>query len=157
MQATFKLSLSCFLCLSLALLSGCGGDGAVPTLTPAAQAQGIAGAAPAGVGTTVVSLDPALVGRWGRPVPGTDPWQQGMDLLRDGTGIREYNIDPPRGQRAAGLGVGITWKTDNGRFYVLQNNAIHGNLDARVWNYRVSGTTLTLTDDAGVITTYTRR
>ena len=41
MQTTFKLFFSCLFCLSLTLLSGCGGGGGVfaPTLSPAEQAE----------------------------------------------------------------------------------------------------------------------
>ena len=80
----------------------------------------------------------ALVGRWslepGQPTRGNI---EDMELLRDGTGI----VD----------GAGITWKVDSGRFYVTHP------LQAAAWGYRVSGSTLVLTNDNGTSLTYKKR
>jgi hypothetical protein len=78
----------------------------------------------------------ALVGRWRLAEGPTSGNPEDMELLKDGTGI----ID----------GQGITWKTENGRFYMTHP------LVAASWGYTVSGSTLTLTDDDGTILKYTK-
>jgi len=80
----------------------------------------------------------ALVGRWAlEPGQPTRNNIEEMDLLKDGTGI----VD----------GQGITWKVDNGRFYVT-----HPMLAAS-WEYKVTGGKLILTDDKGTSLTYIKK
>ena len=69
----------------------------------------------------------SLVGRWYLDEGPTYGNPEDMELLKDGTGI----VD----------GAGISWKTENGRFYLTHP------LQAASWSYKVSGKTLTLTDD----------
>jgi hypothetical protein len=80
----------------------------------------------------------ALVGKWalepGQPTSGNI---EDMELLKDGTGI----VD----------GAGITWKVENGRFYVTHP------LIAASWAYKISGETLVLTDDDGESLTYKKK
>lgn len=73
----------------------------------------------------------AFVGKW---VPeGGGKAQSGlpddMELLKDGTGIVE--------------GMGITWKAENNRLYIIHP------LLASSWDYKISGSSLVLTDDSG--------
>ena len=72
----------------------------------------------------------SLVGKWeiemGQPTYGIP---ENLELLKDGTGI----IDQ----------MGVTWKTESGRLYATSP------LIAGAWNYKISGTTLTLTMDDG--------
>ncbi|MDR0515507.1 MAG: fibrobacter succinogenes major paralogous domain-containing protein [Fibromonadaceae bacterium] len=79
----------------------------------------------------------SFVGKWDR----TDSIEIGeivvIELLSDGTGI-------------AG-GVGITWKIENGRFYVNHPAA------AMSWSYKMQGSMLMLTDDAGKAEKYLKR
>jgi ABC-type glycerol-3-phosphate transport system substrate-binding protein len=80
----------------------------------------------------------ALIGRWslepGQPTSGNI---EEMELLTDKTGI----VD----------GVGINWKAENGRFYVTHS------LGVFAWGYKISGGTLTLTNDSGENLTYKRK
>jgi hypothetical protein len=70
------------------------------------------------------------VGRWvieeGQPTRGIF---ENMELLKDGTGI----VDK----------MGVTWKTENRRIYFTTS------LDAIAYDYRISSSTLTLTNDDG--------
>jgi len=114
MNATSKLSqrivnvnsilVSCFLCLALSLLSGCG---------------------------------KSVVGRWtldeGQSTYGVI---EEMELLKDGSGIVDR--------------MGITWKTERGRIYFTAS------LQAQAWDYKISGKTLTLTDNNGESRTYSK-
>jgi len=77
----------------------------------------------------------ALVGMWSREegqslrdIPAD------LELLKDGTGIVDTQ--------------GITWKTEGSRFYLTHP------LKAEAWNYKISGSTLTLTSNDGQSTTY---
>jgi len=80
----------------------------------------------------------ALVGKWsiepGQPTRGVI---EDMELLKDGTGIMDD--------------MGVTWKTESGRFYYTAS------LGAGACNYKISGATLTLTNDRGQSTTYKKR
>ena len=80
----------------------------------------------------------ALVGRWaiepGQPTRGII---EDMELLKDGTGI----IDK----------MGVTWKTESGRIYFTAS------LGASACDYKISGTTLTLTYDNGQSITYKKK
>jgi hypothetical protein len=76
----------------------------------------------------------ALAGRWHLVEGPTSGNPEDMELLKDGTGI----VDK----------AGITWKTENGRFYLTHP------LVAASWSYTVSGPTLTLTKDDGTILKY---
>jgi hypothetical protein len=77
----------------------------------------------------------ALVGKWsldgGQPADGMI---EGMELLKNGTGI----ID----------GENVTWRTEGGRFYVIQRN------QGRIWDYKISDSMLTLTGQDGQRITY---
>ena len=80
----------------------------------------------------------ALIGKWslepGQPTRGNI---EAMELLKDGTGI----VD----------GAGISWKVENDRFYVTHP------MMAASWGYKISGATLTLTDDDGKNLTYKKQ
>ena len=73
----------------------------------------------------------ALVGRWCLVDGSTGDNPGDMELLSDGTGI-------------AG-NTGITWKTEKDRFYIINP------LKASSLNYKVQGSTLTLTGDKGIL------
>ena len=79
-----------------------------------------------------------LIGKWalepGQPTRGNI---EKMELLKDGTGI----VD----------GEGISWKVENGSFYITHP------MMAASWGYKISGSTLTLTDDDGEILTYKKQ
>ena len=60
-----------------------------------------------------------------------------MELLKDGTGI----VD----------GMGVTWKTEKGRLFFIAS------LGAGANDYKISGTTLTLTTDDGQKIIYKKR
>jgi hypothetical protein len=122
------VSLVCFSLLlsSLVCFVGCGSSGEV------AFAQGGAG------GGSAVLIDPALAGRWvyaGKGVAIADK----IDLLKDGTAI-EYRGD--------GTGSRDTWRAENGRLYLQVCWE-----DKMVWDYTISGTTLTLTTPDGKFST----
>jgi len=92
---------------------------------------------------SVTAPESALVGRWvreGKKIPNSSA---NMDLLRDKTGLCDYGSD--------GKGAAMVWKVENGRFYEIYGTSGY------VWNYKVSGTTLTLTNGDGESTTYTRQ
>jgi len=78
-----------------------------------------------------------IPGRWSLYEGATRNNPEKMDLLKDGTGI----VD----------GTGITWKVENGRFYLIHP------LQAFSSIYNVSGSTLTLTKDDGVILKYKKK
>lgn len=80
----------------------------------------------------------ALVGKW-RIKEGYNSVGYEMDLLKDGTGI-------------AWGGLGIIWKVENGRFYYSLPDG-----RAEIWNYKISGTTITLTNDDGKTGTYEKQ
>jgi len=78
----------------------------------------------------------ALVGRW-VAVSGPDAvWNVRLELLSDGTGIHAGNA--------------ITWKTENGRFYITASDK------AKAMGYKLQGSVLTFTEDNGIITKYTK-
>jgi hypothetical protein len=78
----------------------------------------------------------ALVGKWSleRVEPTRFYAIEDMELLKDGTGI----VD----------GIGVRWKAENDHFYIT-NPSFTGS-----WSYKISGRTLTLTDDGGRSLTY---
>ena len=82
----------------------------------------------------------ALVGRWlpdeGQRIPSSFP-ERNMELLKDGKGL----ID----------GYEFSWRTEGGRFYITNP------LMAYAYNYKISGSKLTLTDDQGKSITYTKQ
>ena len=82
------------------------------------------------------AADDNLVGRWYK-VAGGSSAEEIMDLLKDGTGI----VD----------GVGITWKVENGRFYLISPLFGFSSI------YNVSGSTLTLTKDDGEKLTFKKK
>ena len=65
----------------------------------------------------------------------------GMELFKDGTGI----ADIPGGK------CPVTWKAENGRFYLTHNESV------AVWSYKISGSTLELTNDNGSTATYQKQ
>ena len=92
---------------------------------------------------SATSLDAALVGRWireGKVIPNSSA---NMDLLKDKTGLCDYGSD--------GKGAAMVWKVENGRFYEIYGTSGY------VWNYKISGTTLTLTNGNGESAHYTRQ
>jgi hypothetical protein len=92
---------------------------------------------------SVASLEAALVGRWVREGKNIANSSVNMDLLRDKTGICDYGGD--------GKGAAMVWKVESGRFYEVYGTSGY------VWNYKISGTTLTLTNGNGESTHYTRQ
>jgi hypothetical protein len=87
----------------------------------------------------------ALVGRWHLDAQERihsmryNLWNPAdMELFKDGTGIV---------QRAGSSANSITWKTENGRFYLIDGSA-------ESWSYTASGATLILTTDRGTILHY---
>jgi uncharacterized protein (TIGR02145 family) len=86
-------------------------------------------------GSAVGNIPPALAGRWvpedGGKTPGGFP--NNMELLKDGTGI----VD----------GSSRSWKTEGNRIYFMGAKAF-------ALNYKVSGSTLILTNDDGKAVTY---
>jgi len=75
------------------------------------------------------ATDEMLVGRW-IYMEGTDHDNPvNMELLKDGSGIVDR--------------IGITWKTEIGRFYIFHPQK------AEAWDYELSGSTLTLSTDDG--------
>ena len=99
--------------------------------------------------SVTVSSDPALVGKWVAEGERGILFSSNMDLLKDGTGIRNYDI--------FGMGAKISWKAENGRFYLYTTVLdMNGETVAMVWDYKISGTTLTLTSGNEQIATYTK-
>jgi len=85
----------------------------------------------------------ALVGRWSLVQGPTYENPEEMELLSDGTGISD------------GYG-GWTWKIEKNRFYLYHSSgSIRYNTAA--WDYKVSGSTLTLTADDGTILKYQKK
>jgi len=86
------------------------------------------------------SANSALAGRWlpndNQLIPSSFP-EKNMELLKDGKGI----ID----------GYEFTWRTENGRFYITNP------FFANAYNYKISGSTLTLTDDDDESIIYTKK
>jgi len=80
----------------------------------------------------------ALVGRW-IGVSGAEK-DIVLELLSDGTGIIT--------KRSKGLA--ISWKTENGRFYITNSDK------ATASNYKVQGSMLSFTDDKGETSEYTK-
>jgi hypothetical protein len=78
----------------------------------------------------------ALVGRWYLADGPSKNNPEKMELLKDGSGI----ID----------GMGMTWKTEKGRFYLTYQTG-----QALAYNYKMSGSILTLTTDKDEILGYT--
>ena len=79
----------------------------------------------------------AFMGKWSLE-QGQPTWNniEEMELLEDGTGL----VD----------GLGVSWKVENNRFHVTHP------LKAESWRYKISGTTLTLTNDDGVSLKYNK-
>jgi len=69
----------------------------------------------------------AFVGRWSE-----EEGTKSMELLKDGTGIADDTKE-------------ITWKMEGSRFYLT----IPSMGFVMAYNYKISGSTLTLTDDSG--------
>jgi len=86
----------------------------------------------------------ALVDRW-ESESGWVFWGGGtlnsLELTKDGTGIVNVGM-------GKGTNIPITWKAENGRFFLT------GSGNAGVWDYRISGMTLTLTTDNGTSIEY---
>jgi hypothetical protein len=76
----------------------------------------------------------ALAGKWQLVEGPTRGNPESIELLTDGTGILD--------------GQGITWKTENGRFYMTHP------LLAQSWSYTAAESTFTLTKDDGTILKY---
>jgi hypothetical protein len=79
----------------------------------------------------------ALAGRWYLDEGPTRNNPEEMDLLKDGTGI----VD----------GAGVTWKIENGRFYLINPMKAFSSI------YNVTSSTLILTKDDGVKLKYKKR
>ena len=79
----------------------------------------------------------ALAGRWSLAEGPRRSNPEEMELLKDGTGICD--------------GVGITWKIENGRFYLIHPLAAFSSI------YNVSGSSLTLTKDDGEVLKYKKK
>ena len=91
----------------------------------------------------VVGGKSALVGRWELIEGPTRGNPENLELLKDGTGVGDDGVG------------GMTWKVENGRFYLTPPAFYHYN--AAAWDYKVSGSTLTLTDDKGTILKYKKK
>jgi hypothetical protein len=78
-----------------------------------------------------------LVGRWSLEEGPARNNPEEIDLLKDGTGI----VD----------GAGISWKIENGRFYLIHPMMAFSSI------YNVSGSTLTLTKEDGVVLKYKKK
>jgi len=89
------------------------------------------------------SLDSALVGRWVRTGKAIRHSSANMDILRDKTGLCDYGGD--------GKGAAMVWKVESGRFYEIYGTSGY------VWDYKISGTTLKMTNGDGESTTYERQ
>jgi len=96
-------------------------------------------------GDATIEGDSALVGRWVANKDDTSGFPPTMDLLKDGTGIANHGSN--------GLGLGITWRVENGRFYMFRSATTW----AAVCDYKISGTTLTLSAESGDSRTYTKQ
>jgi len=120
--------------------------------------QRINNPAPAdGSGDTAISLDPALAGKWvleretGQQIDGLRFPAFDMELLKDGTGIQACHSSGIPGDV---WGRGFTYKTEGSRFYFFLH---HITVGAGAWNYKISGSTLTLTNDDSQSVTYKKR
>jgi hypothetical protein len=101
--------------------------------------------AQSGAGAPAISLDATLAGRWLVEGKERDFPLSCMDLLKDGTGLLDpYRHVPSSGDR-------LDWRAENGRLYLFFTDG------ACVFNYKISGTTLTLTDVADESTTYKKQ
>jgi len=78
----------------------------------------------------------ALVGRWVLVEGPTRGNPEKLELLADRTGV----VDK----------AGVTWKTEKDRFYITASRG------AEAYDYKLSGSTLTLTKDDGTILKYTK-
>jgi uncharacterized protein (TIGR02145 family) len=67
-----------------------------------------------------------------------------MELLSDGTGIVTYE------KAFKEAGAAITWKTENGRFYMTASGV------ASASGYKLQGSLLTFTEDNGKVSEYTK-
>ena len=63
-----------------------------------------------------------------------------MELFKDGTGVGDENRS-------------ITWRAENGRFFYTAS----GYVEEKVWDYTISGSTLTLKDNGGETATYQKK
>jgi len=79
----------------------------------------------------------SLVGRWSLEEGSRRKNPEDMDLLKDGRGI----VD----------GTGVTWKVENGRFYLMHPLAAFSSV------YSISGSTLTLRKDDGEVLKYKKK
>jgi hypothetical protein len=181
MRATFKLFLPYFCCLSLFLLAGCGGkDGAtnsaasppvdnapvigneqIPTTndesTSPASNERISttngeSTAPASNGqipttnNTPDNISSTLVGKW--ELDNAERLPQGVilpysnEFFQDGTGIGFYDVLGDQ------ISLDFSWRADNNHIRITASGQTY------TWNYTVSGSTLTLTNDSGTRATY---
>jgi hypothetical protein len=106
---------------------------------------------------SAISIDPVLAGRWVRELEdGSLADNSNMDFLKDGTGILDYT-DVKTPVRSTGYGIGITWRAEEGYVYTFYNTYA-GNMNAHVYGYKITGTTLTLTTvDGEKSMTYKKR
>jgi len=95
-------------------------------------------------GRWVIDMEQAPLDFVGRPIG----FPLNMDLLKDGTGV--YN------RQDRGIAGGITWKTENGCLYVFTRGTLVDD-NTFVLDYKISGSTLTLTRGDGLNATYTKR
>jgi len=154
MQTTFKIFVSFLLCLGLLLVGGCGEQGAS------------SGTSSSG------SSDSSLVGRWvlgegqqqyetrHSPAP-WNPLEQvpiqvpvfpkEKEFFRDGNAI--IRLQSVEG-RPVGADATATWKAESGRLHFM-----HATGQSLTFRYRISGSTLTFTDedDESLSVTYNRR
>ena len=174
MQVTFKLFFPCF-CLALLLLAGCGDkdrttDG---TLTPPVNNEQIPTTndeltTPASnervpatsdgptsrasneqiptINNTPDQISSALVGKW--ELDNVERLPQGVilpysnEFLQDGTGIGFYDVFGDE------ISIDFSWKAENSLLKITASGQTH------TWNYTVSGSTLTITNDSGMCATY---
>jgi len=79
----------------------------------------------------------AIIGRWSLTEGPRRNNPEEMELLKDGAGICD--------------GLGITWKIENGRFYLIHPSAAFSSI------YNVSGSSLTLTKEDGEVLKYKKK
>ena len=135
MQTTIRFFVSCFLCVSLLMVSGCGGSDNATTSTGSASSGG-------------VSQDSsALVGTW------IEERGAVYEFRQNGTGTIKHD----------GRSVAFTWKAENACLHMhiepppgerLPTISGEGQV---VWDYEISGKTLTMSEEFSDTMTLTKQ
>jgi len=86
-----------------------------------------------------------LVGEWQVEDKNVEYREQArITLFKDGTGIADNHEQ-------------FTWKVDSGRFYIVPPSDDTWRRELKSWRYKISRTTLTLTDDSGERVIYKKK